>query len=298
MNMRKLTPFTLGLATLLAIVVPSAHAQISPFPGEVSDEAISLIPSIEVVDFCGEGLFDITASCGSGLTAQSFVTFSDVTPPPGIGFCFGSEFSEQGISCQIEEDGTVSWTLQSGEGTPDAINSVILERCDFGEPNVRGVFSYLYEPPPFGATTDSNLSMFLPDIEIGFQQVVPTFVTFCFNQQEIVGTPATSQVPVCPPDAGVCGQNPMSDNSYLVEVTQLRDDDGEVVQPSTALDEDTCVCSTDTVTQCDPAAGEGEPNACRDPGEGGAGNVVRLFQHSSDPYFCTTLNGRRVCWAY
>ena len=100
-----------------------------------------------------------------------------------------------------------------------------------------------------------------------------------------------------------CPGGSIGDETFLVEVTPLRGPDGEILQPELSLDESTCVCGpvADEIVglePCDPSAGEGTPNACRDAGAGGPGQVTRIDQQNGDPYFCRTVNGVRRCWAY
>lgn len=288
-----------GIAVLMLAISPMTYSEPAPLPdGQLSNEAVSVIPSIE--KYCDEGPL---AECGTGLERISF-EFDD-------GSCYGRYFGP--ITCNVDVDtDTVKWSLESNPSAPPppfAIDSVILESCfKYEAPDEssgdRSIFyTYKYESP-YGANTDRNLGFYKPDNThwSTYSADAPMHISFCYNSQPNAETPGVAVIPACA-DTTVCPSDENSEETYLVEVSRLRDAEGLVLQPPAALDEETCVCRSandpdDPLTQCDPAAGEGDPNACRDVDADGPGQVTRLDQWNGDPYFCTTVNGRRMCWAY
>ena len=319
---------TTGFALLLVTLSSAAIGEVPP--RQFSEEAADIIPNIEYVNSCvdyiGEGELSLPvprASCSEGLTDKVFIVFppfnDDVAASAGVSGSYlpysvcsrsddPSTASSEGITCTIDSQGpdgvgTVSWTLDPADtiaslddapppNPPTAINSVILENCQQSEGAMVTTYNHVYGP--FGATRDAGLTMFLRDYYFDeFIRSEPLFVTFCYGDANTPQEVVTAEIPTCA-DTAVC-PDPVNDNdeTYLVEVSRLRDAEGKTLQPQAALDEDTCVCNPvgdEPLTQFDPAA-------IRDPDEG-PGQVTRMDQWNGDPYFCTTLNGRRYCWAY
>lgn len=281
----------LGTLSAALLLTGASLAELPPTPP--SDTSVDVVVS---EGFCEEGFFPV--SCSAGFESVDFVTVTNI---PG-NFCDGPDFtSDEGITCQIDEGGNVSWSFDPDNANsnveaivPAAIQSVILSTCyASGSPGVG--YTYLYGP--LGVSADDNLKLFAP-ID-GYLQVRPSDVRFCYKDPDIfepTGLASTPPIPTC--DSSACPTEPIA--SFLVEVSRLRDADGDILQPEAALDEETCVCSPsdEPLEQCDPAAGEGSPNACRDGTAGGPGQVTRLDQWNGDPYFCRTVNGTRRCWAY
>ena len=294
---------TAGFAALLLAVSPLTYGEEAPLPAVLSDEAVSVSPSVS--EEVSEGS---VAECGTGLKRAVFSVFDNETEIVCEPLFFPP--TDLGISCTTNGD-SVEWSLESGrEEPPFAIDSVILEDFfpfeDCGECfEDRSIFyTYQYESP-YGASTDANIAFYAPE-DLSWSDYLPAtprYVAFCYSDQPNAATPGVAEIPVCPADTAGCSTAILGDDtSVLVEVIPLRDSDGDIVQPAAAPNEDTCVCSSsitpEPLAQCDPGAGEGEPNACRDPSQGGPGQVTRLFQQNGDPYFCTTQNGRRRCWSY
>ncbi len=309
MNTFKTTYTTLGLAMAGLLVSSSVFGQIYPNPPSENSVAVDVYAEDQSF-LCGEVGGVEAANCSAGLVSVNFSAFAEDT----VRYC--SPLSDQsvypsaeGIICQIDQNGTVSWSLVpvSAPGqeviVPNSISSVIVSQCQFGyeseRPDRARAYTYFYGPVGVGKDTDLKL---FSDGD-GFFQINPYDVTFCYpDPDEVTENPALSAAPPIP----VCETASSFDDAagttekVIFEPKVLRSDDGTVQQPPSMPNEQTCVVTPDDepLTQCDPSAGEGDPNACRDPSSGGPGQVTRIDQWNGDPYFCRTLNGIRTCWAY
>ena len=60
-----------------------------------------------------------------------------------------------------------------------------------------------------------------------------------------------------------------------------------------------CVCNNAALTECNPNVPAGEPNACPKATVGtNPVEVTTYIELNNDPYYCTTIGGKRTCFPY
>lgn len=297
----RLTILALAISTQIGVV--EAQTAPSPLPTRPSEKSVAVIPQVDTLQIVGP-----VASCGDGFTTTQF-SRGDCIDIEQLGLNI-----KNGIRCDFvsSNDGpSINWFPDSSrDNIPPTVDFVIVEGgCvdqDYGGAcnldltiNPRTVAD-LFVYGNFGESLgDTGLTVCDAGEGGNCNPVLPEFVTVCSGQADNQ-TVETSEIPVCT-DPGLCPPAAPGDQSVtLVEIVRVRDANGDLLQPEERTG-DTCACTSTpggSLTQCDPSVADG-PTSCSNQGTGDVPNqVTRVDQNKADPYFCTTLNGQRRCWAY